>query len=267
LSLIKIFGDNNDFSDFLTKEKNPEEVTKLAIEIDKKIIMEIIEELNKIEDKIKYHHYPWILLELFIVKLTQGREREQLQNKGNIIKSEIKKQPTVTKQEEQVTQNESSNTETVSPQNEEKVSSNSNNVQCQFNEIWPKVLAKIKDERIALYAFLSANSEAYLEDNQLMIGFQPDCLFHKESLEKRENKDKVEAILKEETNIEIKLNCFVTANVKKEGKNYSNPELEKNKTNRDNKNEVIHEITEEKTFDNEVLEKARDLFGGNIFED
>jgi DNA polymerase III subunit gamma/tau len=269
LSLMKIFGNKNDFSNYLTIEKNPEEVNELAVTIDINIIMEIIEELNKIEDKIKYHHYPWVLLELFIVKMTQGRAREQLQNKGNIKNTEVKKQSTVTKQEEHVKLNESPKAKVVLPQNNKKVISN-NTQQCQFNEIWPKVLARIKNERIALYAFLSANSEAYLEDNQLMIGFQPDCLFHKESLEKRENKDKVEAILKEETNIEIKLNCFVTTNSKKQdkkSKNYSNSKLEENKANRDDKNNIAHETIEGNTFDNEILEKARDLFGGNIFED
>jgi len=30
---------------------------------------------------------------------------------------------------------------------------------------------------------------------------------------------------------------------------------------------ITHETTKENTFDNEILEKARDLFGGNIFED
>lgn len=265
LSLIKIFGNNNDFSNFLTKEKNPEEIAELAIEIDVNIIMEIIEELNKIEDKIKYHHYPWILLELFIVKMTQARAKDQLQNKRNIKKSEIKNQSTVIKQKEHVTQKEDFNVEAAFPQKSKKVSSN--NAQCQFNEVWPKVLSRIKNERIALYAFLSANSEAYLEDDQLMIGFQPDCLFHKESLEKRDNKDRVETILKEETNIEIKLNCFVTANAKKKDKDYSNSNLEENKTNKDNKNNINHEITEENMSDNDILEKARDLFGGNIIED
>jgi DNA polymerase III subunit gamma/tau len=269
LSLIKIFGNDNDFSNFLTKEKNPKEVTELAVTIDVNIIMEIIEELNKIEDKIKYHQYPWILLELFIVKITQGTTREKLQNNNeNIKKSEIKKQHTVKKQEEYVTQSENSKEKAVLPQNSKKVTSN--NVQSQFNVVWPKVLARIKDERIALYAFLSANSEAYLEGDELMIGFQPDCLFHKESLEKRENKDKVEAILKEETNIKIKLNCFVTTNVEKQdkkSKNYRNSKLEKYKTNRDDKKNITHETTKENTFDNEILEKARDLFGGNIFED
>lgn len=266
LSLIKIFDDKSDFKNPLPAEKPSEEMTALAMKIDMEIMMNIIEELNKIEERIKYNHYPWILLELFMVKMTLDKTDRAREQHKNIKKPEIKKKIISLKQEEEdIIHNEKAQKEAFLPEKSKKVISNS--AHCQFSEIWPKVLSRIKNDRISLYAFLTANSEAFLEDNQLMVGFQPDCLFHKESLEKRENREKVEAILKEEANIEIKLNCFVTDKVKRKKEDFNNFDSDKNKRATESKKTVNQEPAVENIADNEILEKARDLFGGNIVED
>ena len=265
LSLIKIFDDKSDFKNPLPAEKPSEEMTALAMKIDMEIMMNIIEELNKIEERIKYNHYPWILLELFMVKMTLDKTDRAREQHKNIKKPEIKKKIISLKQEEDIIHNEKAQKEAFLPEKSKKVISNS--AHCQFSEIWPKVLSRIKNDRISLYAFLTANSEAFLKDNQLMVGFQPDCLFHKESLEKRENREKVEAILKEEVNIEIKLNCFVTDKVKRKKEDFNNFDSDKNKRATESKKTVNQEPAVENIADNEILEKARDLFGGNIVED
>jgi len=265
LSLIKIFDDKSDFKNPLPAEKPSEEMTALAMKIDMEIMMNIIEELNKIEERIKYNHYPWILLELFMVKMTLDKTDRAREQHKNIKKPEIKKKIISLKQEEDIIHNEKAQKEAFLPEKSKKVISNS--AHCQFSEIWPKVLSRIKNDRISLYAFLTANSEAFLKDNQLMVGFQPDCLFHKESLEKRENREKVEAILKEEVNIEIKLNCFVTDKVKRKKEDFNNFNSDKDKGATESKKAVNQEPAVENIADNEILEKARDLFGGNIVED
>ena len=265
LSLIKIFDDKSDFKNPLPAEKPSEEMTALAMKIDMEIMMNIIEELNKIEERIKYNHYPWILLELFMVKMTLDKTDRAREQHKNIKKPEIKKKIISLKQEEDIIHNEKAQKEAFLPEKSKKVISNS--AHCQFSEIWPKVLSRIKNDRISLYAFLTANSEAFLKDNQLMVGFQPDCLFHKESLEKRENREKVEAILKEEANIEIKLNCFVTDKVKRKKEDFNNFNSDKDKGATESKKAVNQEPAVENIADNEILEKARDLFGGNIVED
>jgi len=266
LSLIKIFDDKSDFKNPLPAEKPSEEMTALAMKIDMEIMMNIIEELNKIEERIKYNHYPWILLELFMVKMTLDKTDRAREQHKNIKKPEIKKKIISLKQEEEdIIHNEKAQKEAFLPEKSKKVISNS--AHCQFSEIWPKVLSRIKNDRISLYAFLTANSEAFLKDNQLMVGFQPDCLFHKESLEKRENREKVEAILKEEVNIEIKLNCFVTDKVKRKKEDFNNFNSDKDKGATESKKAVNQEPAVENIADNEILEKARDLFGGNIVED
>ncbi|MDD5635811.1 MAG: DNA polymerase III subunit gamma/tau [Atribacterota bacterium] len=280
LSLIKILGKNT-----LLEEKDSEKITKLIAGTDVQSMLNIIEELNKIEDKIKYHHYPWILLELLIVKLTQSGKTGQVKK---ITKNTIDNNKIFIEEKEEDSSNHrevGSEIKTVKaifkkPANNINKNKMSNEVvkeQFEFSEIWPKVLSRVKKERISLYAFLSANSEVFIENNQLMIGFHHDCLFHKESLEKRENREKVEAVLKEVANLDIRLNCFIS---KKNNKVYSNYKLEKNENKKENKYPGNHDsnipeankkkkknIEESTISDNGILEEARDLFGGNIIED
>jgi len=82
LSLIKI-SVKNSVQSFLLTENNSDEIYELVASADLHTILDIIEELNKIEDKIKYHHYPWILLELLIVKLTQSGKPYQFESPLN----------------------------------------------------------------------------------------------------------------------------------------------------------------------------------------
>ena len=274
LSLIKILGKEIANSTLL-EENSSEQVLDLITTIDIKTMMDMIDELSKIEDKIKHHHYPWILLELLVVKLTQEINRNmQTENTGSFENMEdnketnnlpIKKIPAqdeVSKKKETLVRN-------INKESTDNKSEDINQTKVEFDKIWLKLLTRIKREKISLYAFLTANSEAYLEGNKLMMGFHNDCLFHKESLEKRENREKVEAVIKEESDIEINLNCFISEKVNKKGRNIIK-----------NKDSISHEpkksdmskgpkeqVQGENLSDNVILEKARDLFGGNIVED
>ncbi len=274
LSLIKILGNNSNYSS-MPEEENSDQLLELAAAIDKKIMIDTIEELNKIEDKIKYHHYPWILLELLVVKMTQNKNENQ--KKESADKPIVNKKETAEKKREESFHKGNKKKEA---QSSKKASKSNNNDQgkCQFNEIWPKVLSRVKSERISLHAFLTANSEVYIEGNQLMIGFHHDCLFHKESLEKRENREKVEAILSEEANFKIKINCFITENNNNTG--FTHFDLDENKGKIENKDAMNHEsinsgaqnesskqIKKDNLSDNGILKEARDLFGGKIIED
>jgi len=275
LSLIKILG-NNSHDSSVPEEENSDQLLEFAAAIDTKIMLDTIEELNKIEDKIKYHHYPWILLELLVVKMTQDKKENQ--KKESVNKPIGNKKETAGKKSEESFHKENKKKEAQSSNKKTNKSNNHDQGKCQLNEIWPKVLSRVKSERISLHAFLTANSEVYIEGNQLMIGFQRDCLFHKESLEKRENREKIELILREEANFKIKLNCFITENNNNTG--FTHFDLEENKGKIENKDAVNHEsinsgaqnessekIKKGHLSDNKILEEARDLFGGKIIED
>ena len=272
LSIIKVLGKNS-HNGSLLEEKDFKQLLELAESTDIKTILDIVEELNQIEDKIKYHNYPWILLELLIVKMTQLTKQNHKKESDEKIISE---KENALKLEKKPFQKKEKTKEEVSHQDIATSNSKDQN-RCQFNDIWPRILSRVKNEKISLYAFLSANSNVYIEDDRLMIGFHRDCLFHKESLEKRENREKIEAILREESNLDIKLSCFMTENNEKE---FIPFDLEQNKGKIEDEHSIDYEsskfgkqkkkteyVKKNNLSDMEFLEKARDLFGGNISED
>ena len=269
LSVIKITGKSNQKLT-LPEKDDTEQLANLAYAIDLKTMLSMIEELNQIEEKIKNHPYPWILLELLIVKVTCG-EKQSRKSKDPGKTSLKKEEPgnQVDKFEVGV--------EKTAEENRPEVQRHSGRIDQQkyhFEEWWPKVLSRIKNEKISLYAFLVANSRVYMEDDQLMIFFHQDCLFHKESLEKRENRELVEAIVKNESKFEIKMNCIIDQGLSKERSNFNS----KSNHGKIKPNQSKHEDssnqqkqTERKKQDslsvNDILEEARDLFGGDIIEE
>jgi len=119
-----------------------------------------------------------------------------------------------------------------------------------------------------------ASNSVLIEDDQLMVGFPPDCLFHKESLEKRVNRDIVEAILKDEANCEIKLKCFIVEDKTKKDEDFKSgkkkDKIEDNKViiqlGAEQENQISNK-GESNLSSKNILEKALDLFGGTIFEE
>ncbi len=270
LSLLKILGKESAYSSSLGLD-DPEHLWELLKEMDIKIILDIIEELNRIGDKIKNHQYPWVLLELLVVKITLIGKHAREQKK-NVASLSLERERT-DMQTKKLNIQEAQSKEKKSI--EEKVRPESRNqINYQFEELWPRVLSRIKNERISLYAFLTANSNVCLEGNQLMVTFNRDCLFHKESLEKKENRKLVETILKEEANNEIKLQCFLNENIVGRDshfhldKNRGKMKAKQTETQQSSKQKRQTENTNKRSISTaDILEKARDLFGGNISED
>ncbi|MBC7217174.1 MAG: DNA polymerase III subunit gamma/tau [Candidatus Caldatribacterium sp.] len=64
-------------------------------------------------------------------------------------------------------------------------------------DFWQEVLREIKRSKISLYAFLQLAEVRFEEPSRLVVAFGPDCRFHKESVERRENLEILEkAILR-----------------------------------------------------------------------
>lgn len=272
LSLIKIFGEKSVDSSFLEVDDFKQRLNFVA-KTDIKILMNLIEELNQIEEKVKYYHYPWILLELLIVKLTQAKVQPQKENSNVQVVSKQESTEQIKKSDKKRI---STDEKELSKNNKYSLTSESIEQQdYQFDDFWPKILSRIKNEKISLYAFLMANSKVRMKGHCLEVGFHQDCLFHKESLEKKENRKLVEEVLKDELKFDIKLRCFVDEN---KAKTESDFDLAKIQGKIGIEQAEVDELTRqkkqkaEKKKDSslcatEILEKARDLFGGNISED
>ncbi len=274
VSLLKILGKDNLAAIFYRSGEEPEKLSELSNSTNIKTILDIIEELKLVEEKIRYYYYPWVLLELMVVKLTQSKE-QSYQKESKIVNelvSDIQKTSLVEQsigeiREEHLSKNSKNSKNKM-------LSSNKEPKQDQFEQLWSKVLARVKKERISLYTFLMASNSVLIEDDQLMVGFPPDCLFHKESLEKRVNRDIVEAILKDEANCEIKLKCFIVEDKTKEDEDFKSgkkkDKIEDNKViiqlGAEQENQISNK-GESNLSSKNILEKALDLFGGTIFEE
>lgn len=62
---------------------------------------------------------------------------------------------------------------------------------------WQEILKEVRRSKISLYAFLQLAEVRFEEPSRLIIAFGPDCQFHKESVERKENLEILEkAILR-----------------------------------------------------------------------
>ncbi len=274
ISLVKVLGKDYPFSNFDPGKKGLEKIWTLMESTNIKRFLDIIEELKAIEERIRFHNYPWVLLELMMVKLTCITE---ISTQKQIIKeSIIGNNDVATKKEEKELEIviKKDKDKEVYPTKMEKKGSKETQKNYELEKVWTKVLSRIKEERISLYAFLTAGHNIHLEDDQLVISFSSDCLFHKESLEKKENRKIVEVIFKEETEHEIKLKCIIEEEVKGEvnssvlakerdiiKNNHSIDEIAvgPGKKNDINKTKMGNE--------EEILKMAHNLFGGEISEE
>jgi DNA polymerase-3 subunit gamma/tau len=267
ISLLKILGKDNPYSHLYLESSESDKIWESLVNTDIKTIFDIIEELKIIEERIRFHHYPWVLLELMIAKLTHAKDKSTQQEA--LAADMISKRVTVKKVE--TIQPSIEKDKNKYPSKDEVTTNMKSPKKYELEKFWPKVLSRIKKEKISLYAFLMAGNNIGIEDDQLIVSFSTDCLFHKESLEKKENKEKVETILKEESNCEVKLKCIIEENKSKEDKNFA---LEKNKGKIKDNHSLVKPVEEEKKkndsnkeenlTENNILKRARDLFGGEI---
>lgn len=283
MSLLKILGKDNISSRSYFEDTEFDKVWELLEKISIEKIFNIIEELKIVEGRIKYHYYPRVLLELMVVKLTyqegkalpQGVTSEKIVGeKDTVIKKATAAEPVLETALEQDKENNLAEGK--------KVSEAETGKDYELEKLWPKVLSRIKEGSISLHAFLMFGNNIRIEDEQLIVCFSADSLFHKESLEKRGNKEKVEAILKEEFNCDLKLKCVV-----EEDRNKDKPKeeqgLDLNKDKDKDKNRIIdnhmainetakekkrNSMEKENSLDeNGILKQAQDLFGGKISEE
>nr|HPK87795.1 hypothetical protein [Atribacterota bacterium] len=283
MSLLKILGKDNPSSRSYFEDTEFDKVWELLEKINVEKIFNIIEELKIVEGRIKYHYYPRVLLELMVVKLTyqegkalpQGVTSEKIVGEKDIvIKKAITTKPVLETALEQDKENNFAEGK--------KVSEVETGKDYELEKLWPKVLSRIKEGSISLHAFLMFGNNIRIEDEQLIVCFSADSLFHKESLEKRGNKEKVEAILKEEFNCDLKLKCVMEEDRNKD-KSKEEQGLDLNKDKGKDKNRIIdnhmainetakekkrNSMKKENSLDeNGILKQAQDLFGGKISEE
>ena len=273
MSLLKVLGKNNSYSSSYFEAAELEKIWELTEKTEEKTILNIIDELKIIEERIRFHHYPWILLELMVVKLTYNEKKPVHQE--TTVKTAVRKKDVSPKKEEKAT----TLTEKTKEKEEDvakksKIAAQDISIKIELEKLWPRVLARLKEEMIAIYTFLMEGDNIRLEGDQLIVSFLPDHGFPKENLEKKENKKKLEKVLKEETKIDIRLKCIIEGDAAGNSKVSDTKEIngiikeqpsaikvvaEEKKSDGDKKEEGLTE--------KEILDGALNLFGGNIREE
>ncbi len=129
---------------------------------------------------------------------------------------------------------------------------------------------------MSVYSFIVANNLIAIENDKLIIGFNRKYIFHKESLEKMNNKALLKELIKEEIGKPLIIECIVNNNDKEDsffGIDIKNNER-KVVSERDREEEEIikkKNNVKKRSYkvqeDNILLKESLNLFKGTIIEE
>lgn len=239
------------------------------IELEK--LFNIVDYLAEAERKIRYIRHPWILLEMLVIKFTAAesyafnspQQDDSIPGKKN--KGAREEIPPEKKIQEKIKSHNGYSIKTKeSPKN------------LELTQAWPAILDRIKKTKIAVYSFIIANNLMTIENDKLIIGFNKNYTFHKESLEKQNNKTLLQQLIKEETGRILTIECIINnhskedsfleaeeENKKKASKAKNEDKQERAREEKDNIKKRNHEISK----DNMLIKKSLNLFEGTITEE
>lgn len=252
------------------------------IELEK--LFNIVNYLADAERKIRYTRHPWILLEMLVIKFTAGENyslKEVEEEKDEyFLDFSTKKEVSVLGKKNAVTREKVPPKKKIQDKIKSKeyssIKAEESPINLELTQAWPTILNRIKKTKMAVYSFILANNLITIENNKLIIGFNKEYTFHKESLEKKNNKILLQDLIKEETGRLLTIECIINDN----GKEDSVLEVEqenKKKTvktrNGENKERAGEEKDNIKKRDNEVpkdnilIKESLNLFEGTITEE
>ena len=288
LSLAKVCQkDIMNFQGIFTEDR--ERLLKQSKTIKLEKLFKIVDYLTEVERKIKYTRHPWILLEMLVIKFTAGENfslKEIEEEKDDyFLDFSTKKDALISGKKNAETREEVPAKKKVQDKIKSKegssVKAKELPVNLELTQAWPTILDRIKKTKIAVYSFIIANNLITVENDKLIIGFNKEYTFHKESLEKQNNKILLQELIKEETGRLLVIECTINDNNKEdsflEGKQENKRETVKT---RNGENEERAEGTEgageekdntkkrsnEISKDNILIKESLSLFEGTITE-
>ena len=286
LSLIKVGKPEVlNFQGVFTEDR--ERLLKQSKLIELRKLFNIVDYLAEVERKMKYTYNPWILLEMLVLKFTAGedyssKEMEKDQDEGYL---DLSKNKDIVKSDniKVKTREEISPKKKIQDKTKEgsfiptkEVSTN-----LDLNQVWPIILNKLKKTKMSVYSFIIVNNLITIEDDKLIIGFNKKYIFHKESLEKKNNKTLLQELIKEEIGRPLAIECVINDNGEEDSSSLEE-ELENKRKVTEPRNEGEEEIEEKVTGkkdkvkkvsnnkiseDNLLLKESLNLFKGTIIEE
>ncbi len=250
-------------------------------------LFNIVDYLAEIERKMRYTRHPWILLEMMVIKFTAGenyslKEVEEEKDK-HFLDFSAKKDASVSGKKNAETRKEvppkKKIQDKIKSKEDSSVKAKESPINLELTQAWPTILDRIKKTKMAVYSFIIANNLITIENNKLIIGFDKEYTFHKESLEKKNNKILLQELIKEETDRILTIECIINdngkedsvlgvekASKKKAAKTRNEEEEERGKRAgdvKDNMKKRSNEISK----DNILIKESLNLFEGTITEE
>ena len=256
-----------------------------TIELEK--LFNIVNYLAEAERKMRYTRHPWILLEMLVIKFTVG-ENYSLKEVGEekdkyFLDFSTKKDVSGSGKKNAVTREEvppkKKIQDKVKTKEDSSIQAKEISTDLDFNQAWTTILNKIKKTKMAVYSFIIANNLITIENNKLIIGFNKEYTFHKESLEKQNNKILLQELIKEETGRLLAIECIINDNSKEDS--FLEAEQENKKKVAKTRNEEgkergerageekdnIKKRSNEVPEDNILIKESLNLFEGTIIEE
>ena len=249
-------------------------------------LFNIIDYLAEAEKKMRYIRHPWIILEMLVIKFTAAdnyslkevkKEKDEYSLDFSAKKdvSELGKKNTGIKEK---LPPKKKIQDKIKSKEDPSIKAKKSPINLELRQAWPKILERVKKTKIAVYSFILANNLIAVENNKLIIGFNKEYTFHKESLERQNNKMLLQELIKEEIGRILAVECIINDNSKEdsflEDKQENKREIVKTK-NGENKEKAerareekdnIKKRSNEISKDNILIKESLSLFEGTITE-
>ena len=255
------------------------------IELEK--LFNIVNYLAEAERKMRYTRHPWILLEMLVIKFTAGENyslKEVEEKKDEyFLDFSVKKDVSESGKKNAGTREELPPKKKIQDKIKSKegpsIKAKESPINLELTQAWPTILDRIKKTKMAVYSFILANNLITVENNKLIIGFNKEYTFHKESLEKKNNKILLQDLIKEETGRFLTIECIINDNDKEdsvleaEQENKKKAERIRNEEGKEREERAGEEKDNIKKRNNEVpennilIKESLNLFEGTIIEE
>jgi len=255
------------------------------IELEK--LFNIVNYLAEAERKIRYTRHPWILLEMLVIKFTAGENyslKEVEEKKDEyFLDFSVKEDVSISGRKNAETREEvppkKKIQDKIKSKEDSSIKAKESPINLELKQAWPTILDRIKKTKMAVYSFILANNLITIENNKLIIGFNKEYTFHKESLEKKNNKILLQDLIKEETGRLLTIECIINDNGKEdsvlevEQENKKKAERIRNEEGKEREERAGEEKDNMKKRNNKVpvdnilIKESLNLFEGTIIEE
>ncbi len=250
-------------------------------------LFNIVDYLAEAERKMRYIRHPWILLEMLVIKFTAAENyslKEVEEEKDEyFLDFSTKKDVSISGKKNAGTREEVPPKKKIQDKIKSKegssIKAKESPIDLEFTQAWPTILDRIKKTKMAVYSFIIANNLVTIENDKLIIGFNKEYTFHKESLEKQNNKILLQELIKEETGRLLAIECIINDHSKEDSfleveqenkKKAAKTRNEENKERAERAGEEkdnIKKRSNEISKDNILIKESLNLFEGTITEE